>query len=276
MRNNIKKQSQWFCAIAIIFLVIGLSMTACKSTESAGNSNTANNNSGNKSGSMPLTNLYEVALCVEGYNISGNATITENTLSIKGTPVSSYDWEYWTNPFAEGSITPAGSSPVENNGTGTSRVGTFTCKWISETSNGNFLARSGKKWTASNQTHTQIGDISIKYDAEYNPSGNGVSYLCVYGWMRNNTSNPSLLIEYYIVDNWGMYNRPVGSWDNPVNKGTLSVDGGTYDIYVVQKRGQPSINGQRDFMQYWSVRKTRRNSGTISVSEHFKKWESIK
>jgi hypothetical protein len=274
MKNNIKNQSQCLCVIAITFFLIGLSMIACSSS-GRGNSNSGDNS---KSGAMPLTNLYEVTLCVEGYNINGSAEITENILSVNGEPISSYDWEFWTNQFADGEMTFANSSEViYNNGSGTNPTGTFNCNWTSDTSSGNFLARSGKKWLASDQTHSQIGDISVKYTASpYSPIGSGVSFLCVYGWMRNSTSNPSLLIEYYIVDNWGMDNRPVGPWDNPARKGSFNVDGGTYDIFVVQKRGQPSINGQRDFMQYWSVRTARRTSGTISVSEHFKKWESIK
>ncbi len=38
---------------------------------------------------------------------------------------------------------------------------------------------------------------------------------------------------------------------------------------------QPSIIGIATFKQYWSVRQTKRTSGTVSVSEHFKKWESL-
>jgi endo-1,4-beta-xylanase len=257
MKNNIKEQSRWFC-----ILVIGLSMVTCTSSGSGG------------SGSMPLSNLYEVALCVEGYNINGSATITENILSVNRTPISSYDWEYWKDS-GDGSMTIGGNG-YDSNGTGISANGTFSCNWVAA-GNKNFLGRAGKKWTASNQTHTQIGDISVKYTAApYSPNGDGVSYLCVYGWFRNNPSASNSLIEYYIVDNWGTYNRPPGSWAGARQYGSFTVDGGTYDIYVSTRTNQPSINGPRTFQQYWSVRKDRRSSGTISVSEHFKKWESIK
>ena len=267
MKTNIKKQISWLCAI-VITLIIGLSITTCVSgggTSSGGES---------KGGSMPLSNLYEVALCAEGYNNNGSATVTENILSINGTPVSSYDWEYWKDS-GDGDLT-IGSRTYDYNGTGTSNNGTFSCNWVAA-GNKNFLARSGKKWTASNQTHTQIGDISVKYNATYSPAGSGVSYLCVYGWFRNNQSASNSLIEYYIVDNWGGNNRPPGSWANAKQYGSISVDGGTYDIYVSTRTNQPSINGTRTFQQYWSVRKNRRTSGgVVSVSEHFKKWESIK
>jgi endo-1,4-beta-xylanase len=270
MKNNMKKQSKSLCVVGIILLITGLSMTTCKST---GGSREMSDSDNSKSGSMPLTNLYEVALCVEGYNINGSASITENILSVNGTPISSYDWEYWKDS-GNGSLT-IGDEEYDYNGTGTNDNGTFSCDWVAAGGK-NFLARAGKKWHASNLTHSQIGDISVKYTADpYSPNGNGVSYLCVYGWMRDSTRDPSLLIEYYIVDSWAD-TRPPGSGANARRYGSINVDGGTYDIYVSTRTNQPSINGTQTFQQYWSIRKAKRTSGTISVSEHFKKWESIK
>ncbi|MCY8713876.1 glycoside hydrolase family 11 protein, partial [Bacillus haynesii] len=91
--------------------------------------------------------------------------------------------------------------------------GAFSAQWSNI---GNALFRKGKKFDTT-KTHSELGNISINYNATFNPGGN--SYLCVYGW----TKDP--LVEYYIVDNWGTY-RPTGT-----PKGTITVDGGTYDIY---------------------------------------------
>ena len=135
--------------------------------------------------------------------------------------------------------------------------GTFSCQWSNIN---NALFRKGKKFNET-QTHQQIGNISVTYGCDYQPNGN--SYLCVYGW----TSDP--LVEYYIVDSWGSW-RPPGA----TSKGTITVDGGTYDIYETTRVNQPSIKGTATFQQYWSVRTSKRTSGTISVSEHFKAWEN--
>lgn len=136
--------------------------------------------------------------------------------------------------------------------------GTFSCSWSNIN---NALFRKGKKWDCT-KTWQQLGNISVDYSCNYNPSGN--SYLCVYGWTR------SPLVEYYIVDSWGTW-RPPGS--SP--KGQITVDGGTYDVYETTRVNQPSIDGNTTFQQYWSVRTTKRTSGTINVSEHFKAWERM-
>ncbi|MDP4088305.1 MAG: glycoside hydrolase family 11 protein [Bacillota bacterium] len=136
--------------------------------------------------------------------------------------------------------------------------GAFSCSWSNMN---NALFRKGKKFDET-QTYQQLGNISLNYAANYKPNGN--SYLAVYGW----TSNP--LVEFYIVDSWGSW-RPPGA----VPKGTITVDGGTYDIYETTRTDQPSIKGNATFEQYWSVRQEKRTSGTISISEHFKKWESM-
>ena len=136
--------------------------------------------------------------------------------------------------------------------------GTFECWWENI---GNALFRKGVKFDCT-KTYSQLGNITVDYGVNYQPKGN--SYLCVYGWSRNP------LVEYYIVESWGTWRPPGAS-----SKGTIYVDGGTYDVYETTRVNQPSIDGNTTFKQYWSVRTSKRTSGTISVTEHFKAWERM-
>ena len=110
--------------------------------------------------------------------------------------------------------------------------GTFSCQWSNIN---NALFRKGIKFNET-QTHQQIGNISCTYSANYSPNGN--SYLCIYGW----TVDP--LVEYYIVDSWGSWRPPGAS-----SLGTITVDGGTYEIYQTTRYNQPSIRGTQTFQQ---------------------------
>jgi len=105
------------------------------------------------------------------------------------------------------------------------------------------------------------GNLVVNYEADYQPSGN--SYLCIYGWTRNP------LVEYYIVDSWGNWRPPGGQG----HVGTVSSDGGTYDIYKIAKTG-PSIDGNGAFTQYWSVRTAKKTSGVITIANHIAAWKS--
>ncbi len=184
--------------------------------------------------------LLCIMLALPVVSAQAATTITSNQVGTH----DGYDYEFWKDS-GNGSMTL-------NSG------GTFSAEWSNIN---NILFRKGKKFNET-QTHQQIGNISITYGANYQPNGN--SYLTVYGW----TVDP--LVEYYIVDSWGSWRPPGGT-----SKGTINVDGGTYDIYETTRVNQPSIKGTATFKQYWSVRTSKRTSGTISVSEHFKKWESL-
>jgi len=160
-----------------------------------------------------------------------------------------------------------GDKTVSNNGTG-KHCG-YTYEYWKDSGSGTLTLTKdgfGVQWSGINDLLGRKGmrpgsaDLVVNYQADFQPNGN--SYLCIYGWAKNP------LVEYYIVDSWGTWRPPGGQ-----SVGTVTSDGGSYDVYKISKSG-PNIEGNGAFTQYWSVRKQKITSGTITVGNHFNGWKS--
>jgi len=63
------------------------------------------------------------------------------------------------------------------------------------------------------------------------------------------------------MENYGPY-KPSGE-----RKGTLNVDGGTYDVIVVKVSAT--------YTQYWSIRQQKRSSGTVTTGAHYDYYRKV-
>ncbi|MDR2532681.1 MAG: glycoside hydrolase family 11 protein [Oscillospiraceae bacterium] len=196
-----------------------------------------------KSISLVLAVIFMASLAV--IPASANTVWNRNTIQ----NLNGVDYEFWADNGGGTMTIP------------TSANGAFSCEWNNIN---NILFRSGRKWNNRNQTHQQIGQITMNYNVStWNVQGN--SYLCIYGW----TVDP--LVEWYIIETYGTY-KPSG---NASRLGTVSINGGTYELFRTTRTNQPSILGTRTFDQYWSIRTSNRRSGTVDVSAHFRAWEAV-
>ena len=165
---------------------------------------------------------------------SNAQTITNNTQSTN----NGFFYSFWNDKSSGSASMTLG--PAGNYSTTWSNVGNFT---------------AGKGWA------TGSPDRVICFSGTFDGGSNG--YLAIYGWTKNS------LIEYYIVENYGDWVPPGGT-----SKGTFTSDGGTYNIYETTRTNQPSIIGTATFQQYWSVRTTKRSSGTVTFANHVAAWKA--
>jgi hypothetical protein len=173
-----------------------------------------------------------------------------------GTAVGNYTYELWAEGSGSGCMNVFG---VDAN---------FSANWSGVE---DFLARIGLTFDRS-KTPSQIGTLSADF-AETKTGNDGLVYVGIYGW----TVDP--LREYYILDDWGT-TKPAGVASDGTprdNMGTITVDGSVYDVWKKTRVDKPAITGDHmTFDQYFSIRRTARQCGHISISEHFSKWSDLK
>nr|BAF57354.1 putative glycosyl hydrolase family11 [uncultured symbiotic protist of Hodotermopsis sjoestedti] len=174
-------------------------------------------------------------LAVVFFRVSGECVVTSNQQGTR----NGVKYELWMSGGGSGC-----SCTIK--GTGAA----FKAQW---SNCGDYLCRAGNGGSTATYAYTKQG------------SGGGYSFIGVYGW----TTNP--LVEYYIVDDW----FSGGGNSGGSQKGSFTVDGGTYNIFEHTQNNQPSIQGTATFEQFFSIRTSQRTSGTISVSQHFDKWNSL-
>ncbi|HYQ04790.1 MAG TPA: glycoside hydrolase family 11 protein [Polyangiaceae bacterium] len=167
-----------------------------------------------------------------------------------GNAGGNYSYDLWSDGKGSGCMTVYGADAA------------FKANWMNV---GDWIARVGLSFDKT-KTYDQLGTFSA--DFAYTMTGitsGGFGNVGVYGW----SVNP--LHEFYIEENW------LGKAPNFTKVGTFTIDGeGTYDVMTNTQTNQPNITGtNQTFVQFWSVRKTKRQCGHISISKHFEQWKSM-
>jgi hypothetical protein len=164
-------------------------------------------------------------------------------------------WELWSNKVSSSACITTFSTPA------------FSARW---SNNSDFLARIGLEFGSGGKTYDQYG--TIKADFAYKKTGDagGYSYIGIYGW----TVSPC--VEWYIIDDrWGT--MPFDAYNAGPAKATVKIDGENYKVFANTTNGTGGSRcsaGESSWQQYWSIRQSARQCGTITISDHFKAWEA--
>lgn len=130
----------------------------------------------------------------------------------------------------------------------------------------NFLAHLGLDfWGSAAKEYTAFGTITAQFVEKKSGTAGQFSMIGIYGW----TQNPC--VEWYI--NEDSYNGLYGG-----GSVTATIDGGTYSLSSTTTTGTEGANACESghtgpWTQMKSTRKTARQCGTVTVSDHFAEWE---
>jgi endo-1,4-beta-xylanase len=245
------------------FLLFGFSLAFLTCNEPDTGYGYGGNSGSDTTGNFPTTPLDK--------NAAGVQTFTDNKRA--ALPGSPYDYEMWTNKGTGNKLIWFGPNQGGQ--------AAFRAEWYNPD---DYLGRVGYYW-GNGGPFTQYKNIYA--DFNYTRSGRSTagnySYIGIYGWARNPSAsnNNEKLIEYYIVEDW--FGNQWQDDTSPMGTGTTggsvvgnyALNGATYSVIKNVRINQPSIDGTSTFTQYFSIRQTLRKTGTISVTEHFKKWDAL-
>nr|AGS52697.1 endo-1,4-beta-xylanase C precursor [uncultured bacterium contig00064] len=229
----------------------------------------------------------QTAKLTGGTTFIGNSSNNGGNKSLSGSP---YGYEIWSG-------SPSDDAKLIWYGKDQGGGAAFRAEWKN---NGNYLGRIGYFWNEG-KPYTSYGNLFCAFNFTVDGTYGGWSYIGIYGWAKNSSiTTANDLVEYYIVDSSHTgYSFPFvpacSRWSdkesggsvtctvcngtgNSIYKGEFTVDGAVYKIYTALRPADagaivtPSSSG---FIQYFSVRQSRRSAGVISITEHFKKWDEL-
>ncbi|ORX49961.1 concanavalin A-like lectin/glucanase [Piromyces finnis] len=214
--------------------------------QSNNNNNTSNNNNNNNNNQSSSSNASNTNYCSSAKHSGTSVTERSNKVG----SIGGIGYELWADSG--------------NNSATFYSDGSFSCSFQNAK---DYLCRSGLSFD-STKTHDQIGHIYADFKlVKQNIQNVDYSYVGIYGWTR------SPLVEFYVVDNWLSQWRP-GDWVGNKKHGDFVIDGATYTVYENTRYG-PSIDGDTQFKQYFSIRQQARDCGKIDITAHFQQWEKL-
>ncbi|KAL6621896.1 family 11 glycoside hydrolase [Neocallimastix sp. 'constans'] len=202
---------------------------------------------------IPFAFTLATSLVVEAQNFCSNSSHSGKSTKVTSNKVGEINgigYELWADSG--------------NNSATFYEDGSFSCSFNNAK---DYLCRSGLSFD-STKTHQQIGHMYADFKlVKQNIRNVDYSYVGIYGWTRNP------LVEFYVVDNWLSQWRP-GDWVGNKKHGDFTIDGAKYTVYENTRYG-PSIDGDTNFKQFFSIRQTARDCGTIDITAHFEQWEKL-
>jgi endo-1,4-beta-xylanase len=215
----------------------------------------------------------KVGPCTQNTKLTGGITFTANSGGNKPLNGSPYGYEMWTQGGNNNKLIWFG--PDQGGGAA------FRAEWNNPD---DFLGRVGFFW-GNGKKYTEYKNMyaDFNYTRSERLTAGNYSYIGIYGWAKNPDAENAedRLIEYYIVEDW--FGNQWQSDTTPITTnttggsvlGSFTIDGASYKVIRNVRTQKPSIEGNKTFVQYFSIRQTPRQCGTISITGHFREWERM-